>query len=276
MRVPSRTTARIQLRRFTGDGERARRDRVAVEEPLEIRLRSGSGPERPVAVTMRTPGHDFELVAGFLYAERLVTGPDDVREIRYCTGEEEQHYNIVTVELQAGVALPPERATRGFTVHSSCGVCGKGSIEEVQALVGACLPPPSLRVDRHLLQTLPDVLRAGQGVFEKTGGSHGAGLFTADGTERWVREDVGRHNAVDKVVGAAFLERALPLHDHVLVVSGRTSFEIIQKAAAAGVHTVCAVGAPSSLAVELARNMGMTLVGFTQQDGFNLYAGDVG
>jgi len=279
MRAPNRNTAKVRVQRIRGDSEQSRKDVVAREEPLEIRLRQeasgGEWTEAPLVVTMRTPGHDFELAAGFLFAERILSDRGLVHEIRYCTEEEQQNYNVVTVELKSGVHIDLSARARSFMINSSCGVCGKGSIEDVQALIGACVAPSSRAISFDVLRTLPDRLRQTQSLFERTGGAHAAGAFTFDGEARWVFEDVGRHNAVDKVVGQGFLDGVLPLDDHVLVVSGRASFEIIQKAAAAGIAVVAAVGAPSSLAVELSRSMGMTLTGFTGSEGMNVYVGAV-
>lgn len=249
------------------------KDSLAREEPLEIRLANSAGPDSAVAVTMRTPGHDFELAAGFLFSEGILGSRKDVTEIRYCTGPDVQDYNIVTVELRDPGAVHLSDIQRNFYTTSSCGVCGKASIEQVEALVPKSGVKSDGRLAGALIRRLPTKLRESQALFEKTGGAHGAGVFGLDGAVRWVREDVGRHNAVDKVVGAAFLDGALPLSDHILVVSGRASFELVQKAGAAGVTALVAVGAPSSLAVELAERLGMVLVGFTREHGYNIYTG---
>lgn len=244
---------------------------------MEIRL-AWPGPEgrvtRPVAVTMRTPGDDFELAAGFLFSEGILSSPDQVAELTYCHDEGPQQYNVVEVRLRPGVVVDPSLFNRNFYTTSSCGVCGKASLEAVEVKGCAPLPRGELTVDADLLLELPDRLLEVQGVFERTGGLHAAGLFRADGTLRTAGEDVGRHNAVDKVVGESFLQRRLPLSEHLLVVSGRTSFEILQKALAAGIPVVVAVGAPSSLAVDTARHFGMTLVGFARDGGFNVYTGE--
>lgn len=244
---------------------------------MEIRV-AWTGPEgpevRPVAVTMRTPGDDFELAAGFLFTEGILSHRRELLELAYCTGEEPQEYNIVEARLRPGVDVDPALFTRNFYTTSSCGVCGKASLEAVEIRGCAPLPRGSLTVDGALVGRLPDVLRDEQGVFERTGGLHAAGLFRSDGTLESAREDIGRHNAVDKVVGEALLQRRLPLGDRVLVVSGRASFEIMQKALAAGVPMVVAVGAPSSLAVDLAKQFRMTLVGFARGGGFNVYEGE--
>ena len=237
---------------------------------MEIRLESGGRSHR-VAVTMRTPGHDFELAAGFLFTEGLVTDPDLVSEIKYClSGESEQLFNVVTVDY-AG-SFDPQRLTRNFYTTSSCGVCGKASLEALEMRGQEVGPGP--RLSAGMISTLPDALRKSQKVFESTGGLHAAGLFSAGGELMLTREDVGRHNAVDKLAGRCFLDRKLPLADSVLMVSGRSSFEIMQKAVAAGIPVVCAVSAPSSLAVDVARKYGMTLIGFLREDRFNVYAGE--
>jgi FdhD protein len=272
-RPGSKTRARILA---VTDGEHRRRsDYLATEEPLELRLVAG-GATATVAVTMRTPGADFELAAGFLYGEGILTGREQIASISYCTDHQvdaEQRYNIVNLALAVGV-LPDLRALeRHFMTSSACGVCGKASLDALE-LRGCPVVPPGPTVDPAVLRRLPEALRQGQGLFESTGGLHAAGLFTADGELVALREDVGRHNAVDKLVGWALLEGRLPLHHHLLMVSGRSSYEILQKALAAGIPVVCAVSAPSSLAVELARRFGMTLVGFLRGERFNVYAGE--
>ena len=264
---------RVRVRELTGAAGRDRRDDLATEEPLEIRLTAPDGTRRTVAITMRTPGHDFELAAGFLHGEGLA-GPGDIAAIAYCTDEDlppEARYNTVTVRLHGPVPELPA-LDRHFLTSSACGVCGSASLD---ALRDRCRPVArgELTLSPDLLYGLPEALRLAQGVFGKTGGLHAAGLFAADGTPVAVREDVGRHNAVDKLVGWAALNERLPLAEHVLMVSGRASYEIMQKALAAGVPVVCAVSAPSSLAVELAREFGLTLVGFLRGERCNVYAG---
>jgi FdhD protein len=270
---PRRSTARVQIDRIRGGESRARPDVVAVEEPLEIRLQLSSGAEHQVAVTMRTPGDDFELAAGFLHGERLITGRSEVTEIRYCTNVDPQEFNVVTVHLGPGASFDPATLDRNFYTTSSCGVCGKASLEAIEVRGCSPLPVGDVRVDAAVIRALPDAIRERQKVFDRTGGLHAAGLFDLSGELLELREDVGRHNAVDKVVGHALLGSGVPLPDRVLTVSGRASFEIMQKALAAGIPVVVAVGAPSSLAVDLAREFRMTLVGFANADGFNVYAG---
>jgi len=257
------------------DGTSSRRpDQLATEEPLEIRLRHGADVTT-AAVTMRTPGADFELAAGFLTGEGVVAHPDDVRRISYCTDRDvdgAQRYNIVNVDL----ALPPrtalERLERHFTMTSACGVCGKATLDALEQ--GALRPlPPGPDVDADVLLRLPGAMREAQGGFEVTGGLHAAALFDADGALIAVREDVGRHNALDKLVGWALLAGRTPLHGHIVLVSGRSSFELAQKAVAAGVPILCSVSAPSSLAVDLAERFGLTLVGFLRDRRFNVYSG---
>lgn len=258
-----------------GQAPVAREDVLAVEEPLEIRL-EWTEQERlrvePISVTMRTPGQDLELAAGFLLSEGVLRAKGDVERIGYCTEVTEQHYNVVAVRLAPGVRFDHERLRRNFYTTSSCGVCGKASLEALQ--VQECPMPPRGRpaVKPEVMAGLPDHLRKAQPGFAKTGGLHAAGLFDAEGRLLYAFEDVGRHNAVDKLTGHALLTGRLPLSEHILAVSGRASFEIMQKALMAGIAVVVAVGAPSTLAVDVARQFGMTLAGFTRPDGFNLYA----
>ncbi len=265
------------MTRVSDDKVSVTKDTLAREEPLEIRVTTsdatGATSDTPVAVTMRTPGDDFELAVGFLFAEGVVTQRRSVSEIRYCTGPDVQEYNVVTVALRQGSAFEPGNVARNFYVTSSCGVCGKASIDQVESMVPNCVLSSAEPLDGALVRTLPDRLRTSQSLFSRTGGAHAAGVFRWNGEPRWIREDVGRHNAVDKVVGAAFMDTALPLADHVLVVSGRASFELVQKAGTAGIPALVAVGAPSSLAVELARRLSMVLIGFTKNAGFNIYSG---
>ena len=237
---------------------------------MEIRAGGPGRAAAPVAVTMRTPGHDFELAVGFLFTEGLLA-PDGLAEVRYCgLGEEEQRFNVVSVSTRTPFDAGERR--RATPVTAACGICGVASLDAVEV---RCAPPPAgPRVAASTLLGLPGALRAGQRVFDRTGGLHAAGLFDPDGALLALREDVGRHNAVDKLVGRALLAGELPLSDRVLMLSGRAGFEIVQKAAVAGIPVVCAVSAPSSLAVEAAERFGLTLVGFLRGDGFNLYAGE--
>ena len=253
-----------------------RPDSLSVEEPLEIRVGG-----RPLTVTMRTPGHDIELVHGFLLSEGLIGSAGDVALARYCAGAvvsnndglEENTYNVLDVTLATGAAPIPESATRAFFTSSSCGVCGKASIEQLRARSAYDVRSDATRFAAEVVVGLPDALRAQQRSFERTGGLHAAGLFTAGGEALVVREDVGRHNAVDKVVGWAMLEGRLPAAGCVLMVSGRASFELTQKALMAGIPCLAAVSAPSSLAVECAEDAGSTLIGFVRGTRLNVYAG---
>ena len=242
-------------------------DDVVTEEPLEVRLAAG-GPAVPVAVTMRTPGHDFELAVGFLLTEGVVADPRWVQRVAYCVPDgTEQDLNVVTVHLDRRVDVGPGRSV---TVSAACGVCGTATLEQ---LADRCPPlgdGPAFPVETLL--SLPDRLRAEQVLFDRTGGLHGAGVFDGAGARLVVREDIGRHNAVDKIVGWAALEGRLPLSDTALVVSGRVSFEIVQKAAVAGVPVVVAVSAASSLAVETADRLGISLIGFARGDRANVYS----
>jgi len=256
---------RVGVRRWNGRALlRSEPDAVAAEEPLEIRLET-----RPVAVIMRSPGHDEELAAGFLVSEGLLRDRSQLREIRPYPRNADG--NVLDVHLAEGVSANLAGLTRQVFASSSCGLCGRTSIESLRRRF------PRIRdrfaVDPEVLMSLPERLRAGQTGFSATGGLHGAALLDVRGGLRFLREDVGRHNAVDKLVGRAFLDGALPLRETLLLVSGRVSFEIVEKALAAGIALVAAVSAPSSLAVSLARSSGMTLVGFLRDGRFNVYAG---
>ncbi len=248
---------------------------------MEIRvvphLGGGDGVYQSLAVTMRTPGHDFELAVGFLFSEGLLHSVQEVARLSYCTDpglDEAQQYNIVNVWLRPGVSVDLETTARHFYAASSCGLCGKGSIDAIR--VAGCRPlaDGGPRLAPETILGLPEAMRSAQSLFERTGGIHAAALFEGDGRLLSLREDVGRHNAVDKLLGEAFLQSRLPLCEHVLLVSGRTSFEIMQKAAMAGIRFVVSVSAPSSLAVELAHEFNMTLVGFLRGRRFNVYAGE--
>jgi FdhD protein len=268
----SKTKTRV---RVVEDGRvRVRPDTLATEEPMEIRLLTGQATQT-VAVTMRTPGADFELAAGFLYGEGIIDSPDDVQKISYCIDSDldaEQRYNIVNVELRGGHEFDLRPLERHFYTTSACGVCGKASLEQLE-LRGCPVMTAGPEVSAEVINTLPEKLREAQGLFDATGGLHAAALFDDKGELIALREDVGRHNATDKLVGWALLEGRLPLTDHIVMVSGRSSFEILQKSLAAGAPVVCAISAPSSLAVDVAKQFGMTLVGFLRGGRFNVYAG---
>ena len=266
-----RVTQRVRVVRVERDAVRPREDRLAVEEPLELRLGG-----RPHAVTMRTPGHDIELAHGWLHAEGVITASADVLRAQYCagsvvddeTGTGVNTYNVLDLVLAAGMVPPPVRGT--FT-SSACGVCGADSIETLSRHGRWEVSDDDSTVSADLLLSLPEQLRSLQRMFEATGGVHAAGLFDLDGNALAVREDVGRHNAVDKVIGWALLNGHLPLRATILQVSGRLSFELVQKAYLAGIPIVSAVSAPSSLAVDTARHLGLTVAGFVRGSSLNLY-----
>ena len=248
----------------------SRPDTVAGEEPLEIRIAGTS-----ISTTMRTPGHDIELVHGLLHGEGIIAGREDVIAARYCAGVDsagQNTYNVLDVSLTDPVAAQTMIAPRAFVTSSACGVCGTSSIEALQRTTRYELPDFPI-FDPATISTLPDQLRAQQQVFRSTGGIHAAALVRPDGTVERVREDVGRHNAMDKVIGSALLGDELPIADRALLTSSRASFELVQKAVMAGVGMLIAVSAPSSLAVQLAAATGLTLVGFTSAKGFNIYSG---
>lgn len=252
---------------------RSRSDQVATEEPLEIRL---THPQRTVAITMRTPGADFELAAGFLYGEGVIQQREDIDRISYCVDPDldgQQRYNIVNVELRADLAPDLQPLERHFYTTSACGVCGKTSLEALKVRSAKILDAQPI-VTAEVLYALPDQLQEVQGLFKATGGLHAAALFDCAGNRRSLQEDVGRHNALDKLIGSALLAGNLPLSQSIVLVSGRASFEIMQKCLAARVPIVCAVSAPSSLAVALAQEFGMTLIGFLRGERFNVYAGE--
>lgn len=249
-------------------------DTLAVEEPLEIRLRwweSDQLQEKSIAVTMRTPGADFELAAGFLFGEGIIRSRKDYFEIGYCLDEDEvQAQNVVSMTLMPATDFDLSRLERHFYTTSSCGVCGKATLEALE-VQGCEILPSGLTIAADVLQRLPETLREAQAVFDQTGGLHASGLFDVDGNLIDLHEDVGRHNALDKVIGAQLMAGRSRLDDRVVLLSGRASFELLQKALTARIPVVAAVGAPSSLAVELANNFGVTLVGFVRPDSFNIY-----
>ncbi|MEE4546030.1 formate dehydrogenase accessory sulfurtransferase FdhD [Streptomyces sp. V4-01] len=268
-----RVTERRRVLRIRDGAVSHRADTLVAEEPLEIRLNG-----RPLAITMRTPGDDFALATGFLVSEGVLAAADDVANVVYCAGataDGANTYNIVDVRLAPGVAVPDITLERNVYTTSSCGLCGKASLDAVRTTARFAPPDPArTRVTPELLASLPDRLRAGQAVFDRTGGLHAAALFDAGGRLLDLREDVGRHNAVDKLVGRALRDGRLPLDDRILMVSGRASFELAQKAVMAGIPVLAAVSAPSSLAVDLAAETGLTLVGFLRGASMNVYAGE--
>jgi FdhD protein len=271
-----RVTERRKVIRIRDGAVSTRPDTLVAEEPLEIRLNG-----KPLAITMRTPGDDFALAAGFLVSEGVFGRADELQNIVYCAGatvDGSNTYNVVDVRTAPGVVLPDITLERNVYTTSSCGLCGKASLDAVRTTArwaiddGAEAPP--VRLEPALLAGLPDRLRAAQRVFDRTGGLHAAALFTEDGELLDVREDVGRHNAVDKLVGRALQRGDLPLSRTILLVSGRASFELAQKAVMAGIPVLAAVSAPSSLAVDLAAETGLTLVGFLRGPSMNVYAGE--
>ena len=265
-----RVTARRRAHHVTADQAVVRPETLVVEEPLEIRVNG-----TPLTVTMRTPGSDVELAQGFLLTEGVIRRRDDVLTVRYCRGANEDGvntYNVLDVTLAAGVPAPAVDVTRNFYTTSSCGVCGKASLEAVRLISQHCPGDDPTSVAAETLSAMPDQLRDAQKVFATTGGVHGAALFGVDGTALVVREDIGRHNAVDKVIGWALEQGRIPLTGSVLLVSGRASFELTQKAVMAGIPVLAAVSAPSSLAVDLATQSGLTLVAFLRGASMNVYS----
>lgn len=268
-----RVTERRRVLRIRDGVAGHRADTLVAEEPLEIRLNG-----KALAITMRTPGDDFALAVGFLASEGVIGRADQIANIVYCAGatvDGANTYNIVDVRLAEGVTVPDITLERNVYTTSSCGLCGKASLDAVRTnALWKIDDTPPVRIGTDLLAVLPDRLRAAQQVFERTGGLHAAALFTADGEMVDVREDVGRHNAVDKLVGRALQQDLLPLSESILLVSGRASFELAQKAVMAGIPVLAAVSAPSSLAVDLAAESGLTLVGFLRGSSMNVYAGE--
>jgi FdhD protein len=259
----------VYVHRIAGSASGVEADMLAVEEPLEIRLGCDVGGRRahiPVSITMRTPGHDHELAVGFLFTEGILTAREQVTSIHSCGAG-----NVVCVDLRHGVTVDLTRLERHFYTSSSCGVCGKASVEAIRVRAHHHVAAARPVVEAGVIYRLPEALREAQTVFARTGGLHAAGLFDPQGRLLGVREDVGRHNALDKLIGEQFLAGRTPLLEDVLLVSGRASFELAQKAAVAGIPILAAVGAPSSLAVSLAQEHGLTILGFVRQDRFNIY-----
>ncbi len=265
----------VPVQKIDGDTSSQFQDLLAVEEPLEIRL-----GDKSISVTMRTPGNDFELAAGFLFTEGILHGAAEIRDIRWSppaatngSVNPRQLGNSVTVELNPGVEVDFDRLDRHFYTTSSCGVCGKASIEAIEMQGCPALPRNLPLVATATIHRLPEAVRRAQAVFERTGGLHAAALFSVEGQLKLLREDVGRHNAVDKLIGAEMLAGRIPLGNHLMFVSSRASFELVQKALMAGIPILAAVGAPSSLAVETAQRFNMTLLGFVRDERFNIYSG---
>ncbi|MGI8643031.1 MAG: formate dehydrogenase accessory sulfurtransferase FdhD [Thermomicrobiales bacterium] len=265
---------RVRLQALAAGASRRREDHVATEEPMEIRLDVG-GNVTSAAVTMRTPGNDFELAAGFLLAESIVHRREDIRQVNYCvdpTITTEQRYNVVTVTLAHRTPVNLDPLNRHFAMTSACGVCGKTSLEQLE-VQGVTAVPDGPVISAPVVTGLPASLRARQRLFEATGGLHAAALFDTAGELVAVREDVGRHNALDKLLGWALLDGRLPAHHGIVLVSGRASFELAQKCVVAGVPILCAISAPSSLAIEVAKRFNLTLAGFVREDRCNVYSG---
>lgn len=275
MADPSAQVARPVIRVQEGAWQEGD-DLLAAEEPMEIRLlwEAGGWTERKsVAITMRTPGDDFELALGFLHGEGIIRSREDVLDVSYCLDEaEDQRLNVVSVTLRDGLTIDLDRLDRHFYTTSSCGVCGKAALDALD-LQGLMPLPDGPQVRAEVIRALPDKLRQAQALFRSTGGLHASGLFDLDGNLLDLREDVGRHNALDKLIGHQLLQNQESLAGKMVMLSGRASFELLQKALAARVPIVAAVGAPSSLAVELAANFNVTLLGFVRRDGFNVYTG---
>ena len=257
----SRSILTVPVHKVEAESSTPFQDLLAVEEPLEIRLGG-----KTVSITMRTPGHDPELSVGFLFTEGILSDPAQIQEVR-------SSKNSIKIDLKPEVEIDFDRLKRHFYTTSSCGVCGKASIEALRIQGCPVLPVRSAMMASSVIRGLPEVLRADQRVFERTGGLHGAALFDAQGKLLLLREDIGRHNAVDKVIGAQFLAGHIPLQETLLLVSGRASFELTQKSLMAGIPILAAVGAPSSLAVETAQRFNMTLLGFVRDGRFNIYSG---
>lgn len=271
----SASTHPVHIQKIRDHSRENKLDLLAVEEPLEIKL--GYGPEhereqRSLAVTMRTPGHDLELTLGFLFTEGIVRHMDEVIHIRHCTDHHgKPSDNVVRVELHPDKKINWSDLQRHFYTTSSCGICGKASIESLEKICPARISS-DLRVDADTIHLLSDKMREAQNVFEHTGGLHASALFDAAGNLLYMREDIGRHNALDKLIGAALFQGLIPLNNHLLMLSGRSCYELVQKALMAGIPLVAAVGAPSSLAVQTAVEFGMTLLGFTRNHTFNIYS----
>lgn len=274
--MPAPSAKQLKIVKVTEHDESEMFDQLAMEEPLEVRL--AYGPEndrqlRSISVTMRTPGNDAELATGFLFTEGIITKADEIADVApvfiACAENKE---NVIQLGLKPGIEPKLQSAERNFYTTSSCGVCGKASINSIRTVVPVVDNEADFTLDRSLLYTLPAKLLAHQEVFSTTGGLHASALFDTDGGLLLVREDVGRHNALDKLIGAALNQNWLPLNNHVLLLSGRASFELVQKAAMAGIRLIAAVGAPSTLAVSLAEEFGITLIGFLRGQRFNIYS----
>ena len=269
-----KSTTPVKIWNITQAHRVEKNDYLAVEEPVEIRLGLKNQTPKSISITMRTPGNDFELAIGFLFTEGIIQSKDQVKNVDYAkVWDPEKEENVVLVEIVEGVEIDFLRLERHFYTSSSCGVCGKTSIEAVKFSGIKEIPKEQPIFDHKMIHELPDLLREKQAVFDHTGGLHAAALFDNSGKLHLLREDVGRHNAVDKLVGAALLKDMTPLHNFLIMVSGRASFELIQKSLMAGIPILAAVGAPSSLAISLAEEAGMTVMGFVRDGRFNIYSG---
>lgn len=272
MNKPLGSKTKATIRVVENGKIRTRLDYLTTEEPLEIRLIS---QQRTIAVTMRTPGADFELAAGFLFSEGVINSKKDIQRMSYCVDESidgQQRHNIVNVELREELIPDLQPLERHFYTNSACGVCGKASLEALHLRNCAIIPQEPI-VTPEIIYSLPEKLRAAQGIFTATGGLHAAAIFNTQGELLNLQEDIGRHNALDKLIGSALLSDELPLNNYILLVSGRSSFEILQKSTVAGVPIVCSVSAPSSLAVSVAQEFRITLIGFLRGERFNIYTG---
>jgi len=280
-RMSQSSVAAVRIQKISGESPIGSDDLLTVEEPLEIRLGFHDGVSRSqqsLSVTMRTPGNDFELALGFLFSEGIIRDYNDVLSVKYCTdgNRNEDHENVVRVELHDEILPDLKRLERHFYTSSSCGVCGKTSLEAVRAVC----PPENISTEsrsvfsRDIILSLPEKLREAQLVFEYTGGLHAAALFDKSGKLILMREDIGRHNAVDKLIGAGLASGQIPFSNHILLLSGRTGFELVQKSVMAGIKAIASVGAPSSLALQLAKEFGITLIGFLRGERFNIYSGE--
>ncbi len=267
------STHTTNIWKVSQDKKTEHQDILAIEEPVEIRL-DIEGKQKSISITMRTPGNDFELAAGFLFTEGIIQSKDQIESIEHPKSwNPETEGNIVSIKIADGVEIDFEKLERHFYTSSSCGVCGKSSIDAIRATGLKNMEDKIEPFPSKLIHQLPELLRQQQNIFDETGGLHAAALFDKEGNLIFVREDVGRHNAVDKLVGTALLNGNLPLKNHLIMVSGRASFELIQKAAMAEIPILAAVGAPSSLAVSLAQELGMTVLGFVRDQRFNIYCG---
>jgi FdhD protein len=268
-----KSTKSLKIWNVDQNGKKEKEDLLAIEEPLEIRLDLGD-QQKSISITMRTPGNDFELALGFLFTEGIIQSKAMIEKVEHLkTWEPEVEGNIVLITLTEGVEIDFLKLERHFYTTSSCGICGKSSIDAVKATGLQPMTDNNVQFPIHFIHQLPNQIRQKQNIFDETGGLHAAALFDASGNLIYLREDVGRHNAVDKLIGTALLNKKLPLQNHLIMVSGRASFELIQKAAMAGIPVLAAVGAPSSLAISLAEEVGMTVLGFVRNNRFNIYCG---